>query len=147
MAIAEENEAGKLTVLIRPDDILDLQTDESDFLKTIRDWKIGLLDIMASKILNSLGANNSDYKQRIAAHGGRIVEALKSLFEDKIDLNLTPARQKVIGYFLKNQTIYIYIDDLDRGWQGRSADNQRISATSECRSEILQPKTAVSSFA
>ena len=43
-------------------------------------------------------------------------------------MSLTPAKQKLIEHFLNNSSIYVYIDDLDRGWQGRKEDITRISA-------------------
>ena len=105
-----------------------LATDESDFLKTIREWKIGLIEIIAAKTLSAFGANSSGYLSKLSEHGGKVVEFLKSVFMDTANLNLTPASKKILEFFLKNQSIYIYIDDLDRGWQGRKEDNSRISA-------------------
>src|SRR5690606_15703931 len=48
----------------------------------------------------------------------------------KIDekINLTASKKAILNSFLKNNQISVYIDDLDRGWQGRKHDILRISA-------------------
>ncbi len=61
VAIAEEREDARLTILIRPDDVIGLGTDTSDFLKTIRDWKTGLSEIIAHKVLATVGASDADF--------------------------------------------------------------------------------------
>jgi len=126
--MAENAEANILTVSIKPDDIVGLATDTSDFLQTIREWKNGLIEIIAKKILSSFGANDEKLYARLANYGGQVVEFVKDTFEAKSGLSLTPAKQKLIDHFLKNSNIYVYIDDLDRGWQGRKEDVTRISA-------------------
>jgi hypothetical protein len=57
-----------------------------------------------------------------------ILDFLKDTFKEPPWLNLAPAKKKLIEQFLTKNTIYVYIDDLDRGWQGRQEDNVRISA-------------------
>ena len=128
VAMAEEDESGKLTVLIRPDDIIGLGTDTSDFLETIRDWKKGLVDIIASKILSTLGAEATGLRKSLTEHGGKVIDLLKDVFINSSKLNLAPVARKLVTNFLEARTIYVYIDDLDRGWQGRKQDNSRISA-------------------
>ena len=113
VAMAEEDEAGKLTVLIRPDDIVGLGTDTTDFLKTIREWKSGLTEIMARKVLNSFGAADKNLLAKFSSYGGKVADFLKETLPDISKLNLTPAKQQLISYFLKDQAIYVYIDDPD----------------------------------
>ena len=54
IAIQEDQENNRLAILIKPDDIIDLQMENNDFLVSIREWKHGLIEIVASKILNSM---------------------------------------------------------------------------------------------
>ncbi len=49
VAMDEERSEGNLPILIRPDDITGMGTDTGDFLKTIREWKHGLEEIIASQ--------------------------------------------------------------------------------------------------
>lgn len=48
-------------------------------------------------------------------------------FLDK-NLNLTATQSLIAGNLFKTQSINVYLDDLDRGWQGRKEDITRISA-------------------
>jgi len=63
-----------------------------------------------------------------AKYGGMILDFLKDTFKEPAWLNLAPAKKKLIEQSLTKNAIYVYIDDLDRGWQGRREDNVRISA-------------------
>jgi hypothetical protein len=47
---------------------------------------------------------------------------------DKLKINLEPAKIELIDNLLKNKVITVYIDDLDRGWQGKIEGTRRISA-------------------
>ncbi|EPJ2934673.1 hypothetical protein L4O28_005679, partial [Pseudomonas aeruginosa] len=55
VAINEEALQNRLTLLIKPDDIVDIGESSDDFLKMIRDWKAGINEIIAKKVLTSFG--------------------------------------------------------------------------------------------
>jgi len=54
IAAQEDIDAGRLPILIKPDDILELKTSEDNFLETIRDWKRGFVKVFAGKVLSNL---------------------------------------------------------------------------------------------
>ncbi len=54
-----------------------------------------------------------------------VSETVKTL-KDKVDLE--PAQMKAAEYFLRTNKIIVYLDDLDRGWEGKKDDINRISA-------------------
>jgi len=130
VAMAEDKDNGLITVLIRPDDVAELATDTTDFLKTIREWKKGLSQIIAKKVLNEIGENRASWSDRLTHYTGTLLSFFEETFSEIIDNNLStkPTKQALINHFLKSKRISIYIDDLDRGWQGRQQDNTRISA-------------------
>ena len=128
VAIAEDKDAGRIAVLIRPDDVASLATDEPEFLTTVRTWKEGLLAIVSKKVLESIGKYNPDVRGGIKKFGGKAIEFLRESVRDTKYLDLNPAKLRLRDSLLKNQPISIYIDDLDRGWQGRRNDVHRISA-------------------
>lgn len=128
IAMAEEEEAGNLTVLIKPDDIAEIGADVSDFLKLVREWKLGLTEIITQKVLSNFGSTNDSLRSSLAKFGGKIIDFLKDAIDKTDTVNLKPAKLKLIHNFLKTSRIFIYIDDLDRGWQGRKEDIVRISA-------------------
>ena len=52
---------------------------------------------------------------------------VKDFVADKTCIELDYAKKAIIEKFLKDEKIYIYIDDLDRGWQGTNIDIKRVS--------------------
>ena len=128
VAMAEEEEAGKLTILVKPDDIASLGDGKSEFLTSIREWKSGILDIIVKKALTGMGPGNEQWTGQFAKFGGKAVDFLYDVLKNNSKLNLYPAKEKIADRFLEKGTIYVYIDDLDRGWQGRQQDITRLSA-------------------
>ena len=128
VAMVEEREEGKLTILIKPNDIVGLGTDTSNFLTAIRDWKTGILDLVARKAIEGIDDGHRYVRDRLAASSGKFLDFLAGVFQNRHNLNLNPIGEKVIARFLTHRSIYVYIDDLDRGWQGRQQDITRLSA-------------------
>lgn len=128
VAIDEEAEGNRLTLLIKPDDIVGIGENTDDFLKLIRDWKSGINEIIARKALMSFGMLFDDWRSKLNQYGGAALDFLASTLKLDDKINLTPSKEAVLKDFLKHNKISVYIDDLDRGWQGRKHDIQRISA-------------------
>ncbi len=126
--MAEEHDAQKLTVLIKPDDVVDLGGSASDFLSSIRDWKLGIIRIVAKKILTKVTSEDDSAMEKLSSFGGRLIDFVSETFQNHINMNLTPGNKGVIESFLKRKSIYVYIDDLDRGWRGGQQDIFRLSA-------------------
>ncbi|SDY24722.1 P-loop ATPase, Sll1717 family [Nitrosomonas sp. Nm58] len=128
IAIDEESEKNRLTLLIKPDDIIGIGEDTDDFLKLIRDWKTGINEIIARKALISFGLSFDGLRGKFNQYSGAVLDFLTSTFNASDKVNLSPSKEAIIKDFLKHNKISVYIDDLDRGWQGRKHDIQRISA-------------------
>lgn len=132
VAMYEEEQEGKLSILIKPDDILNIslkKPSETSFLELIRDWKEGILEIIAFKVLSSFGLVTEGWRSKLNDYGGRVLDFLASTFKESSNkINTDPAKKKIIDSFLKHNNIYVYIDDLDRGWQGLKDDIIKVSA-------------------
>lgn len=128
VAIHEEFKNGRLTILIKPDDIAEISTDQTDFLKEIRAWKKGIIEIIAKKILSSQGMLNEGWRGKLNQYGGYVLDYLAQTFQENTKTNLDPTKKIFIDNFLFSKKISVYIDDLDRGWKGRKSDIRRISA-------------------
>jgi hypothetical protein len=128
VAIDEEAESNRLTLLIKPDDIVGIGENTDDFLRLIRDWKAGINEIVTKKALISFGMLSDDWRGKLNQYGGAALDFLASTLKLDDKFNLTPSKEAVLQNFLKYKKISVYIDDLDRGWQGRRHDIQRISA-------------------
>lgn len=129
VAISENAENKELAILIKPDDVVSVQLDNTDFLVAIRDWKLGLEKIICQKVFISTGIDESDWQDRVANAGGKLINFLTDTFKKVKDtISLDSFQKSLVTAFLEDHKIIIYIDDLDRGWQGRSSDIYRISA-------------------
>jgi len=129
VAIAEELEKGNLPILIKPDDIAELGKNDENFLLRIRQWKYGLIKIIGSKVLNEMGLYNDSISTKLSQFGLKLITFISdSISEVKKNLNLLPTQLKIVDNFLKTRKIIVYIDDLDRGWEGKKDDIIRISA-------------------
>jgi hypothetical protein len=75
--------------------------------------------------------------------GGALLEVIREAFASKHNLKLDAANRMVVQQFLKDQIINVYIDDLDRGWEGKPADVKRISALLNAVRDIVVDNTGV----
>lgn len=128
VAIDEESSRNRLTILIKPDDIIDIAEDNTDFLKLIRAWKAGINEIIAQKALTSFGLLYDGWRGKLNQFGGIALDFLSSTLKADGKINLSPSKEAILNNFLQHNKISVYIDDLDRGWEGRKSDIQRISA-------------------
>lgn len=129
IAISEDVERGDLPILIKPDDIAELGKSDENFLLKIRQWKYGLTKIIGSKVFNEFGISDEPVLSKLTHFGLKIVNYVSETaiaYKDKIDL--LPSQLLLMSNFLKKKKIIVYIDDLDRGWEGKKDDISRISA-------------------
>lgn len=117
VAIAESRDKKELVVDLKPDDILDVLTNETDFIRSVRNWKTSLVEIIRRECCQLLGLPVD------TAFEGRVVStSLAKAVEAQSD------RSELAARFLANGTVTVFLDDLDRGWQGSKADVRRISS-------------------
>lgn len=128
VAMAESASEGRLSLLIKPDDIAGIGEKETNFLKLIREWKNGITEIIAKKALVSFGLLRNDWRGTLNDYGGKFIDFLQSTFRAENYANLSQAKRAVIDDFLKNGKIFVYLDDLDRGWQGDPQNVKKLSA-------------------
>lgn len=126
VAISEGRESGRFPVLIRPDDVVGLGMDTSDFLQTIRDWKRGLLAILARKVLSPFEISTPELVEKISNSTEHLLDDLKRQVRQALGSGVSTNPEA--KNFLDISQVPVYIDDLDRGWEGRRQDVRRISA-------------------
>lgn len=128
VAQAEDEENQILALSIQPNDLVGIASGNAGFLDLIREWREGLVSIIAKKALTSLGMESKDVVAKLKRFGGQLIDFLADTFQERAKVNFTGSKKLVLDNFLKTHKICIYIDDLDRGWQGRKEDIVRISA-------------------
>jgi len=122
VAMMDDLSNGRLAILIKPDDISELALDADDFLSLIRIWKNGLNEIIVNKALDQFSKNTSDIKSWLLAYGGKTLDLIKEFIRQNTGVTLDPIKKNIVDNFLKTEKVFIYIDDLDRGWQGTQND-------------------------
>lgn len=126
-----ENECKKrIVVWIKPDDIIELCQNNNNLLQMIRDWKKGLSSIIFNKVLENVGIQQEASFGEDLNRFGKIITRLSEIFKKQIDdkLSTDTIKLDVIKSYLATNKIFVYIDDLDRGWSGHFEGIQRISA-------------------
>ena len=128
IAISEDKQNGILPLLIRPDDILEVAASDNSFLQLIREWKDGLYRIIAQKALHSFGLNNDGISSQVMNTTGKLVSYILDTVKGIKSISVEPSKRIIIDNFIKNNSICVYFDDLDRGWEGKPTDISKISA-------------------
>jgi hypothetical protein len=130
VCFSEDREQNQLSVWIRPDDLLDFKFDDTSNLNVlIRNWKTGLINLITNKIISFAGDSLENPAVRtIVSTGGLFTKSLVSYLKEKLSGPLDPLIKATISKFAERQRVVVYIDDLDRGWEGKTADIRLISA-------------------
>jgi len=128
VAQAEDEESQILALSIQPNDLVGIASSNAGFIDLIREWRDGLTSIIARKALTSLGMESEDVVAKLKRFGGQLIDFLADTFQERAKVSFTGSKKLVLDNFLRTRKICIYIDDLDRGWQGRKEDIVRISA-------------------
>jgi hypothetical protein len=133
----ENLDKNQIAIWLRPDDIVSIGNDETPILQRIRDWKEGLLEIICHKVLENVNAKIVDSKDSfnripntVKDATGKLLSYISDILQNKYGqyVNLSNAKKDVIKKYLNNNKIYVYVDDLDRGWDSTQIGIQRISA-------------------
>ena len=127
IAINEDQANNRLPILIKPDDIKEITVDSISFNQRVRQWKEGLISIIKEKVFETF--NFHDDKGKYIPKTLYILSYLHDTFSNiKSYANLDPTKKILYDNFLKSRQIIVYIDDLDRGWNGTISDIENISA-------------------
>lgn len=129
VSMFEDIEKGNLPILIKPDDIAEIGMKDENFLLRIRQWKYGLTKIIGTKVFNEFGITDNKIINKLSNFSLKLINHVTesvNAFKDNVDLS--PSKKVLIENYLKSKKIIVYIDDLDRGWEGKKDDISRLSA-------------------
>lgn len=130
-AMHEDYMNGTLPILIKPDDVVEVAKSNIDFLQRIKDWKLGLAQVIGKKALEDFEIGDNATLQIFTQPGGKLLNLIHdsiSGFLQKTGVNIGPTKESIARRFLEKKKIRVYIDDLDRGWAARKDEINRISA-------------------
>lgn len=135
---SEDFDECNLPITIQPDDILEIEANDGNFLQKIRDWKEGLSKIIFRELLLSLNdyiinpINNKSMKEWVNS----VTNLLGNMFGKKLielqNCYLDITNAQIVALFknalFKEKAITVYLDDLDRGWKNSKGDVANLSA-------------------
>lgn len=130
VAYAKNLEEKEVSLWVKPDDIVELAIeDDVDFLVVIRNWKRGLEKLIIDKVLENVISSNIE-SGTIASgikKGYKILDSLAEIL-NKEKGNVDKAKEVIVKNFFAHKNVFVYIDDLDRGWTGSKTNIRKISA-------------------
>ena len=132
MSYFENLKNNVLCIWVKPDDILGIANaeDGTDPLEMIRQWKSGLEELLIKKVvLNFNISKDNDTINQISRNGLKLTERIGMIVKKVQDVvDVDAIKKSVADQYLKNHKIVIYVDDLDRAWNGSKQNIYRISA-------------------
>lgn len=128
MAFEELLTKDQFCLWIKPDDFPNVRIDKNDNkLDLIAVWKNDLRELIVRKAYNEF--LNEDKPTKSVFNTINSLTEMFSLSEERFGtFHHEKAIEKISENFLKNKKIYIFIDDLDRGWTGDEESINRISS-------------------
>lgn len=132
MSYLENLKNNVLSIWVKPDDILGIANSESetDPLEMIRQWKAGLEELLVEKVISNFNiSKDNDTINQISRNGLKLAERIGMIVKNVQDVvDIDAMKKSIADQYLKNHKIVIYIDDLDRAWNGSQQNIYRISA-------------------
>lgn len=131
-AYLDDEESGRLAVFIQPGDVEEIaqHVNAGDFNQLIESWKRGIIRVIAKKAAERLGADAvegamSGWKANLTKGLSSTVFDFLSLIKPQI---AGQVELSIFDKFAKTKNIFVYIDDIDRGWKASASDIHNISA-------------------
>ena len=132
MSYLENKKNNVLSIWVKPDDILGLADAEggANSLKIIRQWKYGLEELLVEKIISNFDiSKDNDIINQISRNGLKLAERIGMIIKKVQEVvKIDAIKKSIADKYQKNHKIVIYIDDLDRAWNGSKENIYRIAA-------------------
>ncbi len=132
MSYLENKRDNVLSIWVKPDDILGIANtgDGTDPLEMIRQWKSGLEELLVEKVISNFNiSEDNDSINQVSRNGLKLAERISMIIKKIRDVvDVDEIKKNVADQYLKNHKIVIYVDDLDRAWNGSRQNIYRISA-------------------
>lgn len=121
-----------LSIWVKPDDILGIANtrNDADPLEMIRQWKAGLEELLEEKVIANFNiSKDNETINQISRNGLKLTERIGMIVKKVQDVvDVDAIKKSIADQYLKNHKIVIYVDDLDRAWNGSKQNIYRISA-------------------
>lgn len=141
MAYNEDIENEHFAIWVRPDDLQSHLTQQSQNLNTLIDsWKKGLIDVIYRKAIEKIGRSTDEENFGPTRYTlNALLESVRNYITSNNNKVIDAAAQAIVAEFMRNQSIRIYMDDLDRGWEAKRSDILNISALLNAIRDLCGP--------
>ncbi|MGX7010173.1 P-loop ATPase, Sll1717 family [Pseudolactococcus chungangensis] len=115
----------KVCLSIKPDDFPSIKLSNNDNLDLISSWKKDLNDLIIKKAYETFLQEDKPQKKFFNA-----INAINDIFNlpQYLNADTDGFKKKIAENFNKNREVYVFIDDLERGWNGDENSIHRISS-------------------
>jgi hypothetical protein len=129
----EDLESGVPALWLRPGEVKSLITSNTESLiRLIEQWKAGLSSLITSEAFEHLTGVPAPASTAVAPRS-RVLDVVS----DMLRCASIPAhRASLAATFSQKRQLRIYLDDLDRGWEGQLRDIRGISALLNCLRDL-----------
>ena len=129
-AYLQNEENAQLAIWIRPNDLVPYIADTSSPALNIliENWKSGLLAAIVDKVLSRFPDTKFDKKDLARSTTKAALSIIGKAAKDKLPSVSDLLTRKIVENYLKDAKIFVYIDDIDRGWTASPAGIRSISA-------------------
>lgn len=134
----DDSVENRIPIAVQPNDIIDLDVSESNFLKKIQTWKDGLANIIFNNLVISIkdtllqNQNNKSWKKWVDKFNDIVCSIIGKkvidLQDEKIRLSASSFTSLFKNSIFEEKQVIIYLDDLDRGWENSESDIKNLSA-------------------
>jgi hypothetical protein len=130
MASLEDERKQVLSVWIKPNDLVRYMShSEPDINRMIEIWKRAITDLIFEKTIERIGISKGEKSNAVIYTSLKsLISAVRAVVAAKYGEIADASAKAIAATFLKDETIRVYIDDLDRGWRARSEDIANVSA-------------------
>ena len=121
----EDLEAGVPALWLRPGEVKSLISSDTDSLiRLIEQWKSGLSSLISAEAFEHLTGMPTPSSSSLPSRG-RLLDIIANM----LSATSVPAHHNALAAtFTRRRQLRIYLDDLDRGWEGQLRDIRGISA-------------------
>ena len=132
-AYLSNEDNSELAIWIRPNDLLSYisESDNLSFNQMIENWKSGLLSAIVNKVISHFSGDDNrdgDKQNWLQSSANFALDFIAEFLKKSRSKIEDAANISVVNNYLLHRKIYIYIDDIDRGWTASRSNITSISA-------------------
>lgn len=137
----------KLALFLKPNDLTTFgKSTSNDFIERIESWKRGLMGTIFESTLKQFGITIERSELTSICENFNSINYMDQIFsfiEQSKDHVENYELKEIYNKFRETKKLYIYLDDLDRGWTGSQNDIQRLSALLNAIRDFTQDNRGV----